>query len=202
MASRAQNVVKEGVVRHTDLEMVRRTVQGDPLVLKDLITRLQSVPRTLAYRNRKLGRPLNSGELEDLTQDVLGSIWVKLGDYSGRGSFDAWVYRFCVLALLSRLRKLRRLPTPFADAAQRVRDPLAKESEDRLEYEHIHESLATLDRREGDIIRLKHFEENTFEEISARLGMSKSTVKSRYYRGLIKLKRLLEVGHHPSEERP
>jgi DNA-directed RNA polymerase specialized sigma24 family protein len=41
---------------------------------------------------------------------------------------------------------------------------------------------------------MKHFEERTFEEIAAALGASPNTIKSRYYRGMLELRRILESG--------
>jgi NAD(P)-dependent dehydrogenase (short-subunit alcohol dehydrogenase family) len=41
--------------------------------------------------------------------------------------------------------------------------------------------------READVIRMKHFEDLTFEEIGTRLGNSINTVKTRYYRGISRL---------------
>ena len=50
------------------------------------------------------------------------------------------------------------------------------------------ENLAAEDVR---IIRLKHFEEHTFDSIALRLALSVNTVKTRYYRAIEKLRRRL-----------
>jgi RNA polymerase sigma factor (sigma-70 family) len=48
----------------------------------------------------------------------------------------------------------------------------------------LHEALARLDPLEADVIRMKHFEDLTFETIGARRAISVNTVKTRYYRGI------------------
>ena len=57
--------------------------------------------------------------------------------------------------------------------------------------EEVHEGLRKIGREEAEVIRLKHFEGQTFEEISRHLGLSPNTVKTRYYRGLEELRPLL-----------
>jgi RNA polymerase sigma-70 factor (ECF subfamily) len=58
------------------------------------------------------------------------------------------------------------------------------ERESRLDYGVLHEALARLDPLEADVIRLKHFDDLTFETISALRGISANTAKTRYYRGI------------------
>ncbi len=200
MVSQAQNNRDTKLVHRDDLNLARRAVDGEPEALKQLMFRLRTVPRTLAYRNHKLGRPLGVGELEDLAQEVLGSIWSKLKDYSGQGPLEAWAYRFCYLSLLSRLRKLRRLPTLFADAGDRAEEPVAPEVVDSLDYEHIHEGLEKIPVQESEVIRLKHLEGRTFDDIAAGLEVSKNTAKTRYYRGLIKLRQILKARFKSEEQ--
>ena len=49
------------------------------------------------------------------------------------------------------------------------------------------------------MIRLKHFQELTFEEISSRLSIPANTAKTKYYRGLEKLRETLRA-HGPAEQ--
>jgi RNA polymerase sigma-70 factor (ECF subfamily) len=174
-----------------DLELVQRTRQGDSSAQEEFLERMRSVPKSLALENAKLGRPLGATELEDLVQEVLSLVWRKLADYSGRGAFDAWVYRIGYLELLSRLRKLRRFPALLEDLEKGPSEPAAPDEPDTLEREQIYACLEKLGPREGEVIRLKHFEGLTFEEIAVRLHSSTNTVKTRYYRGLGKLRQAL-----------
>jgi RNA polymerase sigma factor (sigma-70 family) len=60
-----------------------------------------------------------------------------------------------------------------------------------LEFEGVHLALARLDPPADDIVRLKHFEELTFEEIGQRLLLSPNTAKTHYYRALVRLREAL-----------
>ena len=44
---------------------------------------------------------------------------------------------------------------------------------------------------EAQIIRLKHLESLTFDELGARMGLSANTAKTHYYRGLSRLRSML-----------
>jgi RNA polymerase sigma factor (sigma-70 family) len=59
-------------------------------------------------------------------------------------------------------------------------------------YEDVYSGLEKLGEDHAQIIRLKHFSQMTFEEIARRLRVSANTVKTRYYRGLIKLREFLD----------
>ena len=52
--------------------------------------------------------------------------------------------------------------------------------------------LSMLSPGESEVIRLKHFAQMTFEEIAERLGISANTAKTRYYRGLERLRGWLD----------
>jgi DNA-directed RNA polymerase specialized sigma24 family protein len=60
-----------------------------------------------------------------------------------------------------------------------------------LDFEHVYRGLAQIDPVQECVIRLKHFEHLTFEEIATRLGGNSNTAKTHYYRGLVRLRELL-----------
>jgi RNA polymerase sigma factor (sigma-70 family) len=62
------------------------------------------------------------------------------------------------------------------------------------EFDDVHEALKRIGRDAARIIRMKHFEERTFEEIGLLLSVSPNTAKARYYRGLEELRPLLDSG--------
>ena len=53
-------------------------------------------------------------------------------------------------------------------------------------------ALERLDPVDADVVRLKHFEELTVEEIGGRLGLPTNTAKTKYYRGLGRLHEALK----------
>lgn len=177
-----------------DLDLVREARAGRRDAVDRFVTRMSCVPRMLARQNQRIGRALPPAELADLTQDVLVVIWKKLEGYEGRSSLETWAFRVCRLELMNGLRRTRRLPRSLGEGAGDDREEPAPHSHGEAEA-----ALAGLERLGppgSDVIRLKHFDQLTFDQIAARLGISPNTAKTQYYRGLLRLREIL------SEERP
>ncbi|MEM7305715.1 MAG: RNA polymerase sigma factor [Planctomycetota bacterium] len=173
---------------------MRRTLAGERRAVEDFCDRMSCVRRMVAFQNRKLGAPLKQDEIEDLVQETLTVVWRKLADYAGEGALESWVFRFTYLELLARLRQLRRLPQLLEDV-DHPPEPEAELVPGAFEYERLNRSLGRLEPGAASIIRLKHFQECTFEEIGRRIGVPTNTAKTRYYRGLAKLRELLSAGN-------
>ncbi|MCP3919532.1 MAG: RNA polymerase sigma factor [bacterium] len=184
---------------------MQAAIRRDPEAVEAFLQRIPCVRRILAFKNAQHGRPLGAAELDDLVQETLFSVWKKLDHYSGRGALEAWLYRFCFLEYMSRLRKLKRQPKLIEDLGGDDRSERAAPAEpSHGEYEDVYLGLERLGPPEADIIRLKHLEELTFEEIAQRMGDSPNTVKTRYYRGLARLRDLLPARSEealPTKER-
>ena len=175
-----------------DLRLVRRALDGDRRALDDLIDRLAFVPKTLASLNARLGYHLPASDIADLGQETLIKVLDKLAHYEGRGRFESWVHRICFLELMNFLRtegrRSRIKGVPLDTVAETLRAP---DQGSAADYEALLNGLDELGPPESDIIRMKHFESATFEEIAAVLGISPNTAKTRYYRGIDWMRRHL-----------
>lgn len=179
--------------RHADFELVSDALAGDARAAESLIARLECVPHILHVKNMQVGGPFSSDELRDLTQDTLEVVWRKLSSFEGRSSLETWVYAFCQHMLMNAIRTKRRQRAPFRDVDVEVLlDPKPAQAEREHDFEALHRGLESLDPRQADVIRLKHFEQATFEQIAVRMELSANTAKTLYYRGLSKLRELLE----------
>jgi RNA polymerase sigma-70 factor (ECF subfamily) len=159
--------------------------------------------RVVTHKNALLGAPLGAGDLEDVVQDALVAIWRKLGEYRGDGTLEAWIYRFSLLELLARLRDRRRFPRLVDDVgAEAGADSAAALLAREESRERLYRLLERVERPQGEVLRMKHLEGLEFEEIAARLGLPRNTVKTRYYRGLRRLRALIFDPRNAQEERP
>jgi RNA polymerase sigma-70 factor (ECF subfamily) len=176
-----------------DLALVQRILRGERAVLSSLGERLRCIPRALQLLDQRHGRLLGPEELADLAQDVLVVAWRKLREYEGLSPLEGWAYGICALEYRNALRRGRRLRQEARVIASRAGPPdEAAHDPDPWAFEEVHEGLRKIGREQAQVIRLKHFEGQTFEEIGRRLGLSPNTVKTRYYRGLEELRPLLE----------
>ena len=143
----------------------------------------------VSARNQQFSSPFQRGELADLVQDCLAAIWSKLSTYSGRAQLETWVYRFCFLQFMKKLRMEQRFPK-LIDDSQVVGDelfatPPVANSE---RYEHIYLGLESLDEAQLELIHLKHFDGLSFRDIADAKGIAPSTIKTRYYEAIFKLR--------------
>jgi len=170
-----------------DLVLTRASLAGDPVALACLVRRLACLPRILEVLSLRLGQPLDEQELEDLAQETLVLAWRKLTTFTGEARLESWGYGLARLELMNAIRrKRRRLEFQAAGTIEEPADvdAPAPAVHDR---EFLIAAVSGLDPAEGQVVRLKHFEDLTFEDIAARAGTSLSTVKTRYYRGIARL---------------
>ncbi|QDU65499.1 RNA polymerase sigma factor [Engelhardtia mirabilis] len=173
---------------HADFDLVQRALRRERAALGELAARLRTVPRVLAARNARFGGVLSFEDLADVSQDVLLIVWRKLDQYQGFSAFDGWLYRITAFEFMNALRRKGGRLTLVDDQSL---DP--GDEPDPFEFEDVHRSLERIETSVADVVRLKHFEDLTFEAIGVRLGVSPNTAKARYYRGLKSLEILLEA---------
>ena len=169
-----------------------RILAGERRELGRLAERMRCIVRILRVLNLKHGCTLGEDELADLSQDVLVIVWRKLPEYQGLVALEGWVYGFCALELKNALRKKRRrAPEADVSGAEAVSALASPPEPSRWDFDHVHACLGRIAPEEARVIRLKHFEERTFEEIGRLLEVSPNTIKARYYRGLMELRALM-----------
>lgn len=170
---------------YADWKLVRAALRGDTAAVEQLVERLRCVPRILAAINRRHGGVLDGHDLADLAQDTVVLVWRKLSIFEQGGELDTWAYGIAMREFMNALRrKLRPLGRSDAREAGENGEIAARPEPDPLEHAEIETCLAELDADEQRIIRLKHEDGLTFEEIGVRLGIPANTAKTRHYRGL------------------
>ena len=181
-----------------DVDLARRARSGNADAVDELLRRMACVRRFHVQKNEQLGRPLEGHELEDVIQETLFALWQKLGEYRGSGPLEAWAYRFAYVRLVGRIRKLDRRPRLIDDVREAVPEPLAQPLEDAHRYEVLYRTLERVGERDRDLIRMKVFDQRTFEDLAALLDLPVGTVKTRFYRALARLRALLETSGEAS----
>lgn len=176
-----------------DGELVRRALLREPEAVERFVARMRCVARILGASNARAGRPFDAQELEDLVQETLTAVWRKLPNYDASAALETWVHRFCQLEFLRKLRTKSRGRLVLEESLEgSPYEPQAPPVRSVLDDQHLLEGLERLEPDVASVLRLKHYEDLTFEDIGARLGTSPNTAKTRYYRGLRKLRAELE----------
>lgn len=106
------------------------------------------------------------------------------------GYFRTWMTRIVINTALESLRKNSRL-TAFEDYMAETNTTFSADPETAYD---LYTALDTLDAENKAFIILKYFEEYSFKEISELLEIPESTVKSKVYRCLDKMRVYMEGG--------
>lgn len=167
-----------------DEELISRFLEsGDVELFEDLVRRHQD--RVFRLVVSVLG-PGSEGEAEEVAQEVLLTVYRKLGSFAGRSRFSTWLYRITYRAAVDRRRGLRHHTPHLGEEALA---PLAAPDADP------EARAGTAERRRGvltalgalpDLYRtavyLHYWMELSVAEIGEVLDAPAGTVKSYLFR--------------------
>jgi len=167
--------------------------EGDKEALGSLFRRYARLVRGVAYRILQ-----DPSEADDLLQDVFLFIHAKskLFDPS-KSSARSWIVQVTYSRAIDRRRHLlsRHFYTrvDLADMIREQRDPALKDMLgsilDRADAQKLFEALSENQRQ---TLILFFFEGFTLDEIALKLGQTRGNIKNHYFRGLEKLRKLLQ----------
>ena len=173
------------MIHTSDLELVRRALEREPDALRHFAERVACVGPFLRRRAQHAGLRLPRSALDDIAQETYLALWRKLGLYRGESRLETWACGFAFHELRRwREATLRRAGAALGD----LEEPIFELSGSDETAELVEQALERLGPPAEDVIRLKHFEDLTFESIGQRLELSPNTAKSHYYRGLVRLR--------------
>jgi len=150
-------------------------------------------PRAKAYLMR-LG--LNAAQAEELTQDVMVTVWRKAASYDRRqASVSTWIFR---IARNRRIDLFRREQRANLDAHDPGLIPLAQIAPDlaaeAADMEtHLRTALEQLPVEQRDLIRAAFYEDLSHSQIAERTGIPLGTVKSRLRQAFIRMRLCLNA---------
>lgn len=170
---------------HTDAQLTRRIKLGSRRAADELFDRYYREIYAYIYRQ--------CGERElalDLTQEVFISAFRGIRSYDvKKAGFRTWLYRIASNKVTdhyrSRAYRARVCEQPLEALHCEPQDGTDSDIAERLEArEDIQRIMRIVSEYELSWVRIfqkKSFEELTFSEIASELGLSESTVKTRYY---------------------
>ena len=185
----------------SDAETIRRALAGERRAEAVLAHHLLSVPRVLAAMNGRMGRPLSDHDLADVAQDTVVILLRKLREGAAIDAIQGWIYRACSFEFMNAVRRKRKRPRLSLEDLRSDEAPTRRPEPRGWDFEDVSRGLEILDKDEAIVIELKFFGGSTFDEIAARLDISQGTIKTQYYRGLVKLHEFLRTRYGEEEAR-
>ena len=174
--------------------LVGRAKQGSAAAFTELAARVRVRVRDWALRVVRDG-----DDADDVAQQVLLKLHLRIREFEGRSRFTTWLYRMTVNTALNRRRVERRraqlLRGASAPASTSMPDVAARTEVDRLAV-LIRACATELSEREREIFEMADVKGMPSHEIAAALGLQPVSVRATLSRARRRIRvRMLEL--HP-----
>ena len=180
-------------MKANDVDLIQRVLDGDQDAFTALVNKYQKSVHALVWR--KIG---DFHIAEELTQDVFLKVYKRLSTLKRPEHFPGWLYVITTRHCFSWLRK-KQLPTKSLDAMSTAeleeicyaQYKANRSAESAIEHqsELVNRLLKELPESERTVVTLYYLAEMTSDEISAFLGVSPNTVRSRLRRARERLEK-------------
>ena len=180
----------------TDEELVSRSVSGDHDSFNQLVVRWQRPIFALAYR--VIG---HEEDARDICQETFLRAFRGIKGFKGEAKFSSWLYRIALNLCRDKNRSAQRSPlNKVSDdvdvLALATADVAGSSLEDQVGWSElgneVSRAMMTIPDEQRTAIVLKEYQGLTFREIADFQGCPVSTVKTRVYQGLTRLRQELE----------
>jgi len=159
----------------------------------------------------------NQMDAQDITQDVLLTLFRKIETFQGKSAFSSWVYRITLNATYMKLRSKKKEPSvsiddlmPSLNGAGYQQEKIQDWSEDtesllfdKETREIIQKAVDLLPEKEKVVFILRDVEGLSTEKVGAILDLTIPAVKSRLHRARLFLRKKLSnyfEEFHPRRE--
>jgi RNA polymerase sigma-70 factor (ECF subfamily) len=165
--------------------------KGDEKSFENLVSRYIKPIYSYVYRN--IG---DQALAEDATQEIFIKVWKNINRFDIKKNFKPWLFQIAKNTSIDYLRKKKTVPfSKFED--ERGHNVLLENIiaaplnliETISDKRVLAAAIQTLDKKEQQIIRFRYSDGLSFQEIADVFRESINTVKSRYRRALLNLKK-------------
>lgn len=171
-----------------DLELINKALEGE----QSAFTELYDLYRNSLYF-MILKMVNNPTDAEDLTIEAFAKAFRNLHQYKPKFAFSSWLFRIATNNCTDFIRKKRLelidleaiaptiLETKMTQAVPAESDP-EKELIIKERVQEVENLISSLKLNYQQLVRLRYFEEYTYEEISVALDIPLGTVKAQLFR--------------------
>ncbi len=168
--------------------MLKISIERDEMAFSNLFDFI--APKINSYY---LQNGLSTDNAEELTQEVLSTVWAKSYQYdSSKSAVSTWIYTIARNKKVDFLRKTSKFDFKEEDIREFLyeenRTDKINENEAKDQVNKINKEL---DKDQRKIIKMNFFENKSHKKIAEELEIPLGTVKSRIRHILIKMQRIL-----------
>jgi len=172
-------------------EIVALAKRGNTNAFQQLVEANSDKMYRAAYRILQ-----NKEQAEDCVQESFLKMYLKIADFNHQSKFSTWLYSVTANTALDMLRKnAKHTHVTDYDFDQLTTEDTNAPEKAALMRDHSSATQRAVEQLNEDVrvaFVLRHFEERSIEEITQILGVNASTVKSRIFRGVGRLRQLLQ----------
>ena len=163
-----------------DLKLIDSCIKGDRVAQKALYDRL--APRMFPLCIRYIG---DRSQAEDILQDGFVTLFTRLKDFKGEGSFEGWARRIFVTTALMSLRKKDALKmSDDLEAARGLKTEISSQTQN-IGYKELMKLIMTLPPGFRTVFNMYAIEGFSHKEIGEMLGISETTSRTQLSRARI-----------------
>lgn len=170
-----------------DDQLIIRAKAGDQKAYKALTEKYQ---KPLYFHILKMVK--NNEQVEDLVQEAFIKAFKNLESYNTDYAFSTWLYRITTNHTIDYLRKRRIHATSLSNPVKTKDGEIEIEIEGRERTDReiikkerrqiINHAIENLPEKYRVVIRMRHLEELSYQEISDELDLPLGTVKAHIFR--------------------
>jgi len=182
-----------------DYMLVKKALKGDQSAYSSIMSRYKE---TIYYLILKMVR--DNDDAEDLTIEVFGKAFQRLGQYTSQYAFSTWLFRIATNHSIDYIRK-KRLDTISIDKDMKSEEGASwsmdigcdnKDPEERFiekqKIKMMRDGVDKLKEPYKKLLELRYFDEYSYDEISEELDIPLGTVKAQLFRARALLSAILE----------
>ncbi len=174
--------------RAEDSRLIQAALGGDDAAYKRLMKKYHDAIYNFIYRMIH-----DKHQVEDLTQEAFIKAFASLASFNEEFAFSTWLYKIATNNSIDYIRK-RKLQTysidkPIeakdSDYAFELPDDSYEADKDMISDQRarmLNEAIGKLPEKYRKVIRLRHVDEKSYEEIAEQLKLPIGTVKAHIFR--------------------
>jgi RNA polymerase sigma-70 factor (ECF subfamily) len=174
--------------RAEDSRLIHAALKGDDAAYKKLMKKYHDAIYNFVYRMIH-----DKHQVEDLTQEAFIKAFQSLASFNEEYAFSTWLYKIATNNSIDYIRK-RKLQTYSIDKPIEAKDSdyAFELPDDSYEADRemisdqrarmLNEAIAKLPEKYRKVIRLRHVDEQSYEEIAEQLRLPIGTVKAHIFR--------------------
>ncbi len=186
------------IPRTDESDLVNRLKQGDESAFRIIV----ETRKDLVY-NTALGLLQNTGDAEDVTQEVFIKVYESVHQFKGESAFSTWLYRIAVTKSLEMIRNKKRkkrfafITGLFGDDNEPRHDPPdfvhpGVQMDNREKAAMLFKAINKLPDNQRIAFTLHKVEGIPYQEISEVMRITVSAVESLIHRAKANLRKSLE----------